>query len=170
MRLTPGKCFARKSRARPEVITSTSCPAWTRCASTTRERVACPIPSPTTPYRMRIPVQCNGRRFVWAEDLPPSELCDPAVLDLLQRRGVGLVTSVRPGVRPDLGCLLRRCRERDVDVCLWPMLGNADGRWFSAVNADVFAAFCDELLSELDRDGHRVLGMAFDLEPPIATV
>lgn len=119
---------------------------------------------------MRIPVQCNGRRFVWAEDLPPSELCDPAVLDLLQRRGVGLVTSVRPGVRPDLGCLLRRCRERDVDVCLWPMLGNADGRWFSAVNADVFAAFCDELLAELDRDGHRVLGMAFDLEPPIATV
>lgn len=50
------------------------------------------------------------------------------------------------------------------------MLGNADGRWLSSANATLFTTFFAELLAELDRDGHRPLGMAFDLEPPIETV
>jgi hypothetical protein len=52
IRFTSEKRFERKSTARPEAMISSVCPASSRCSSTTRDRIAWPIPSPTTPYRI----------------------------------------------------------------------------------------------------------------------
>ena len=46
---TSSKLFARNECARPLTTIFTSCPRPTRCSQTTLLRVACPIPSPTTP-------------------------------------------------------------------------------------------------------------------------
>src|SRR6476661_5866705 len=51
MPLTPANRLRRKSVARPDAMISTSC-APTRCSRITRDRIAWPIPSPTTPYRI----------------------------------------------------------------------------------------------------------------------
>lgn len=92
---------------------------------------------------------------------------DPALLRALQRRRIGLVTSVRPGDLGEVALLLRSCRNYDVDVCLWPMLHDDDGRWLSAANARVFASFHRELMTALSPSTPPAHALVFDLEPPI---
>jgi len=115
----------------------------------------------------------TGRRFVWAEDLPASVLSDVSVLGMLQRRGLGLVTSVRPQAlesSASLIALLRGCHDRGISISLWPMLDDEDGRWLSAHNTAKFLAMSDGLVDLVVREGPLPTGMVFDLEPPITVV
>src|SRR6476469_6128111 len=54
IRLTSANRLLRKSTARPDAMIVTSCCSATRCSRTTRDRIACPMPSPVTPYRIFI--------------------------------------------------------------------------------------------------------------------
>src|SRR5579859_8147860 len=51
---TSSNVFERRVCARPLTTIFTWWPRSARCSQTTLLRVACPIPSPTTPYKMRI--------------------------------------------------------------------------------------------------------------------
>jgi hypothetical protein len=73
---------ARNLAARPLTTTRMSWPFVSRFSRMTRLRVACPIPSPTTPYRIRMKTpESFGRRSVFgglvrtenifAADVPP---------------------------------------------------------------------------------------------------
>lgn len=114
--------------------------------------------------------QCSVRRWVWAEDVPFSVLNDVALLRLLQRRRLGLVTSVRPGEHERLAPLLHATRENDVPLSLWPMLRDDAGRWLSASNTGRFIALYRDLMAVVDRAATSPVAMVFDLEPPIDDV
>ncbi len=92
------------------------------------------------------------------------------MLRLLAARGLELVAAVRPGQREDARRLVRACRTAGVRVLLWPMLGDADGRWASASNGDRFARFALDLLRGLEAERALPDGIALDLEPPIDRV
>ena len=107
---------------------------------------------------------------VWAEHVPFAELVSRRVLDPLAMRGLGLRAAVRPWSLRHAGELVRACRDAGVHLALWPMLGDGDGRWASASNAELYCGFAERIASELG--GARLLpdSIVFDLEPPIAAV
>lgn len=126
------------------------------------------MPSPTTPYRMRIDVEHTSRRRVFAERIPLHELASASVLDLLATRGLELVAAVRPNDVGKAARVVERCRDRGLRLALWPMLDDADGRWLSLHNQAAFIALCDELMAALRRDGALPHEIVLDLEPPLA--
>jgi hypothetical protein len=109
------------------------------------------------------------RRRIWSETLPLTELTAPATLALLARFDVELIAAVRPWDLPAVADLVARCNDVGVDVGLWPMIGDADGRWASAFNAPRFAAFVARVLDAVPHDA-RVRDIAVDLEPPFGVV
>src|SRR5215469_451669 len=50
----PGQRVFRYRYALPDETNRTSCPWFSKCSATTAERIACPRPSPATPYNTRI--------------------------------------------------------------------------------------------------------------------
>src|SRR5690606_35734818 len=120
--------------------------------------------------RMRMASQCSARRWVWAEDVPFSALQDVALLRLLQRRRLGLVTSVRPGEQERLSPLLHASRTNEVPLSLWPMLEDEAGRWLSASNAEAFIDLHRDLMRVVSRAAARPVAVVFDLEPPLGDV
>src|SRR5689334_3645371 len=95
--LTPSKRFARNVAARPDAMISTVCPAARRCSITTRDRIAWPIPSPVTPYRIFIVRHTTAvRRRVWCETLPYDELVRSSLAARLGRQQIDVLLAVRP--------------------------------------------------------------------------
>lgn len=104
-------------------------------------------------------------RRVFAEHLPWEELTRAPVLGALAERGLQLVAAVRPPHLAELPRLCRACAAEGVDLALWPMLEDRDGRWVSRANAPLFARFVQDLLAALAPAIPREL--VLDLEPPI---
>ena len=105
------------------------------------------------------------RRRVWSETVPYERLIEPEVLGLLRRYAIDVLVAVRP---PDLGTLPRVvavCADAGVGFTAWPMLDDADGRWASARNANVFVTFVRRVLAAAP-----LREIAIDLEPPIEDV
>ena len=100
---------------------------------------------------------------MWCETLAFADI-GPA-LPLLARRGVALILAVRPWQLGELGDVLARAAAAGVEVAVWPMLADADGRWVSVASAPAWIAFADEVLA---RAGVPVAELVLDLEPPIA--
>src|SRR5688572_15959059 len=94
----------------------------------------------------------GSRRRVWSETVPMAQLREAALLRSLAARGVELVAAVRPGQQDDAVALVRACGDAGVRVLVWPMLADADGRWASTANAEVFVRFAIELLDALERE------------------
>src|SRR5512140_1634230 len=165
--LTPSKRLPRNAAARPDAMISTLWPAARRCSSTTRDRIAWPIPSPVTPYRIFIVRHTTVvRRRVWCETLAYDELAGGSLGALLERRHIDLLLAVRPWQLNDAGAIIRRFQAAGVFVALWPMLADGDGRWASAATHLAFIAFTDELLGRVPFANELVI----DLEPPIANL
>ena len=110
------------------------------------------------------------RRRIWCETLTPVEVSRPAVLRLLREYELQLVMAVRPNTLEAVPALLQACEATGVDVALWPMLDDDDGRWLSIANAVSFAAFVDRVLEHCDGSGVAPREVALDLEPPIRSV
>lgn len=87
------------------------------------------------------------------------------MLGALGARGVGLVAAVRPWDLPEVAALGRACAREGVELALWPMLDDADGRWLSSYNAAAFVRFAREVTARAEPAPAAV---AFDMEPPIA--
>jgi len=111
----------------------------------------------------------SGRRDIWSELVPYSELRSGAVMRLLSGRGLRLLLAVQPAQLPEVASVARACAQHGVPLGLWPLLDDGDGRFGSARNADIFGDHLTEVLRAAERDGAAFDEVIFDLEPPIVT-
>lgn len=107
---------------------------------------------------------------MWSEELPLDEVARPDLLAALHARDVDLLVAVRPWTLAGTPRLVAACREAGVRVGLWPMLGDAEGRWANAENVERFAGFACEVAERLSGEGLAPDEMVVDLEPPIWAV
>jgi hypothetical protein len=110
------------------------------------------------------------RRRVFAELVPLPRLVGAAVLAPLAARGVELIAAITPERSKDAETVVRACRDAGVEVGIWPMLAERDGRWPNALNVGRFVPFAVELLDRLGTLGLLPDTLAVDLEPPLAEV
>lgn len=106
------------------------------------------------------------RRRVWCETLSYEELGSKEVLALLTRYGLEVLVAVTPELRPGAARVLRTLADRGIHAAVWPMIGDAEGRWASAATLGKYSAFVDGLTAELAREHVTVDEVAIDLEPP----
>ncbi len=105
-------------------------------------------------------------RRVYSEGVPLAALVEQPVLEALRERTIQLLCAVRPGEELLAARLVERARGIGLSVGLWPMLGDAEGRWLGADNGAAHRAFVERLLAGAGPIDTLVL----DLEPPIAEV
>ena len=99
----------------------------------------------------------------FVETLPLARLLEPGVLGRVAAAADGLVLAVRPG-EAELASVAGAVRDAGLEVALWPMLDDRDGRWCTLANAAAFVAFARSCVRDAGlRPGEAVL---FDLEPP----
>lgn len=103
-------------------------------------------------------------RRIWSEFVPYSVLRSPEVLELLSRRGLQLLVAVTPSRLEELRDLSTSYRDAGIDLGVWPMIDDEDGRWGSTFNAQPYSDFVMRV-AERAQEGTTV---AIDLEPPIA--
>lgn len=104
------------------------------------------------------------RRRVWCETLSYQELLSGSLASLLQSYQVELLLAVRPWQRDRVVDMINTFHDNGVRVALWPMLGDAEGRWANSATHAPFIAFCDQLLDRAPFADELVV----DLEPPLA--
>jgi hypothetical protein len=118
----------------------------------------------------RSPSSCHPRRRVlWSEFVPYRELQSPALLGALSARKLALRVAVMPDQVGEVARLQAACAAAEVELGLWPLLDDADGRWASCDNAPSFAEHARVVTEAACRDG-QVAAIALDLEPPIGWV
>ena len=100
---------------------------------------------------------------IYAETLSYEEVTRPTVLGLLRKYELTLVLAVRPWNLAELPETAKKLAGEGIDLVVWPMLSDEEGRWANATNAESFARFCE---STLDVVTPREL--MIDLEPPFA--
>lgn len=110
--------------------------------------------------------EAKRRRRIWSEFVPYSSLASARVLALLERHDVQLLVAVTPESLDELPGLIRSCGDAGLQLGLWPMLADADGRWGSTFNAQAYADFVRSVVDSAPQVGT----IAIDLEPPIAMV
>src|SRR5215471_339493 len=104
-------------------------------------------------------------RRIWSETVPYAVVRGPRVTGLLRRYGLGVLLAVRPPTLEELPETVRALEGEGIDVSLWPMLDDADGRWANARNAELFAAFARKVAESVaPRE------LVVDLEPHIEDV
>lgn len=108
------------------------------------------------------------RRRVFAEGLGGETVRAAAVLDPLAARGVQLVLGVQPGDGVDVAAIVTTARAAGVEVALWPMLDDDDGRWASSVTAERWVSHVRERIAELGDRDRLPAELCIDLEPPLA--
>lgn len=99
--------------------------------------------------------------------LPPRALA--TALKPLQHREIELIAAVRPAELDEVPALLRAGRDAGVRCGLWPMLADADGRWPSRANVELFAGLVRAVLDVVPGDVPTP-SVAVDLEPPFGFV
>ncbi len=109
------------------------------------------------------------RYALWSELLPLEAVREPATLALLRRYDAELRLACFEGQTDadELAKTLSAARDADVQVALWPMLEDREGRWASAHNGETFARYARRLVAELRARGCAPRAMMVDLEPPI---
>ncbi len=93
--------------------------------------------------------------------LPFAEL-SPALLQALAVRRIDLLLAVRPWQLAEISAVAARVRDAGVYLGLWPMLGDAHGRWASVRSMVGFIALADAVLERVPAADELVI----DLEPP----
>ncbi|MBU0490495.1 MAG: hypothetical protein KKA73_05850 [Chloroflexi bacterium] len=114
--------------------------------------------------------------WTWAADLGYDELGEPAVLDLLRRHEVTVGVPVTPARRASEGdallALLHRAAEAGVNVALWPLLDDGDGRqpgpWACERNIEAFSQLALDVLDWTAAAGTPVAWLVVDLQLPRA--
>jgi len=78
-----------------------------------------------------------------------------------------IALAVTPPLARDAATVIGAARERGVEVELWPMMTDVEGRWLSESNAAGFAAYVRRLVERLQAEGCAPRTVVLDLEPPI---
>lgn len=107
-----------------------------------------------------------SKRRIWSEFVPYETLCSERVLTALKSRDLQLLVAVTPGQIEEIAALNAVYRDAEVKLGVWPMVSDADGRWGSTFNAEIYAAFVLEVVERAPEVGT----IALDLEPPIELV
>ncbi|MBL8683045.1 MAG: hypothetical protein JNK05_28015 [Myxococcales bacterium] len=109
------------------------------------------------------------RNALWSELLPLEIVRDPATLRLVARFGLELRLACFAETTSfdELALTLERARAHDVEVALWPMLSNDEGRWASAHNGEAFARNARRVIAEMRARSCAVRALMVDIEPPI---
>ncbi len=107
-----------------------------------------------------VPCLCMTRRL-YSEHVPHAELT-AQLMRTLARRHIELAVAVFPNQRDTLHALASRADQVGLELVVWPLLSDEDGRWPNAFNTTAFACHTRALLEGLSP---RTLLM--DLEPPI---
>ncbi|MBW2736185.1 MAG: hypothetical protein JRH20_27685 [Deltaproteobacteria bacterium] len=102
-------------------------------------------------------------RRIWSEFVPYDTLRSQHVMQMLFRRGIQPLVAVTPSSLGDLSALTEAYADAGMDVGLWPMVNDDDGRWGSTFNAGVFSDFVRRVVDA----SHGAKTIALDLEPPI---
>ncbi len=108
------------------------------------------------------------RRRIWCETLPFETLLAPGTVALLRRSSLAPIVAVWPST--PLGTITRvlgTFADAGLAAAIWPMLDDADGRWASAGNAEVFARFACSLVEQLADARCPPTELFVDLEPAI---
>lgn len=106
----------------------------------------------------------GATRRIWSEFVSYEQLCSRAVLTLLRPRKLQLLVAVTPGRLAGLSTLVSTYRDAGIDLGLWPMVADEDGRWGSTFNARLYADYVLRIAEQV-APGTTI---AIDLEPPIA--
>jgi hypothetical protein len=105
------------------------------------------------------------RRRIWVEMVPYATLREARVTALLKRFGLGALVAVRPPTLVELPPTLDVLLGEGIEVGVWPMLDDREGRWANVRNAAAFATFAREVAASV---GERPIAeLTVDLEPAI---
>lgn len=107
------------------------------------------------------------RAHVFSEFTPFDALTSRETTRALARAKLAVYVALQPSQRDRAGVVIGRLRDAGVEVGLWPLLENRDGRWANVWNGARFAAFCRGLFDELDAVDLLPDELLIDLEPPI---
>lgn len=108
------------------------------------------------------------RNALWSELLPLESVRDPATLRLVAKHDLELRLACFSDTSFDeLATTLRAAEAHGVQVALWPMLSNDEGRWASAHNGEAFARNARRLVAEMRARECVVRAVMVDIEPPI---
>jgi hypothetical protein len=110
------------------------------------------------------------RRALWSEFVPFGELRSPALLRALASRDIALRVAVMPDSVGEVAALRRACAAAGVELGVWPLLSDAEGRWASCDNARRFAEHSRAVARAATASGPKLEAIALDLEPPIGRV
>ncbi len=105
-------------------------------------------------------------RRIWSELVPYPMLCSTHVIQLLRERNLQVLVGVTPKQVGGLERLISTYQDAGIELGLWPMVDDSEGRWGSTFNASLFSEFVLRV-SGFARPG---MTIAIDLEPPIAIV
>ncbi len=100
---------------------------------------------------------------IWSEFVSYSELASERVIGMLREFDVEVLVAVMPENVLEIADLCQVYGEAGVQIGVWPMIADEDGRWASTYNAQAYAAFVESLLPTL----RSPMTIAVDLEPPI---
>jgi hypothetical protein len=102
---------------------------------------------------------------VWSETADPEELRADATLRLLTHYGVSVRLAVTAGNLDACRGTLSALRGANIPVAIWPMAGDAEGRWASASACRAYLGWSEHVLSVLLPALHAGDGWVLDLEP-----
>ncbi len=106
----------------------------------------------------------RATRRIWSEFVPYETLCSPEVLRVLKPRKLQILVAVTPARLAGLPQLVATYRDAGIELGLWPMVDDEDGRWGSTFNAQLYSDFVLRV-ADMAQGGSTI---AIDLEPPIA--
>jgi hypothetical protein len=109
-------------------------------------------------------------RRIWSEHVPYEELRSRRVLRLLASRSIRVLIAVQPRMLPGLARVLEACAGAGLEVGLWPMLEDDEGRWPSHANVGAYRTHLLEVLDAAATAPARPVELIVDLEPPIAAM
>lgn len=104
-------------------------------------------------------------RRIFSELVPVAELARHPILGELGAREIQLLCAVQPQDTGDALRLVERARSIGLSIGLWPLVGDADGRWLSRANATQLEEHACLLVERARPDA-----IVLDLEPPISLV
>lgn len=110
-------------------------------------------------------------RRIWAEQLTPEAMRDPAVLRLLGRFDIHPILAVHPETNLDeLARWIGDVRTVGLEAGIWPLLPRTEGYWPSERNVPAWARRVHRVLDAVQRRDQTPTWLAVDLEPPIGQV
>ena len=101
-------------------------------------------------------------RRIYSEFVPWDVLDRPLLAALGRHHVDQIAVAVMPHDVHRLPALALRCRDEDIRLAVWPLVGDEHGRWVNGHNRAPFEALIAQILRDVPAST-----MLLDLEPPI---